>query len=95
VDKNDIFKKLAANRSRLKELGVKKLTLFGSYARGSATPESDLDFLVAFEKKSFDNYMDLKFFLEKLLQSSVDLVIVETLKPRIREQIAGEMIDVA
>src|SRR5882724_2690409 len=40
--------------------GVRHLGLFGSGARGTAREGSDLDFVVEFETKSFDSYMDLK-----------------------------------
>lgn len=58
-----------------KRFGVKSLGLFGSWARGEAFPHSDVDFLVEFEKTSFDATMDLKFFLEDHLGKPVDLVI--------------------
>jgi len=46
-----------------------------------------LEFLVELEKKTFDNYMDLKFFLEELFVYKVDSVIKENIKPRLREPI--------
>jgi hypothetical protein len=52
-------------------------------ARGEATAESDLDFVVEFSDKSFDAYMDLKIFLENLFQCRVDLVTVSSIKPRL------------
>jgi len=56
--------------------------VFGSCARREQTESSDLDFLVEFVDPTFDNYFDLKFFLEKLFDSQVDLVIKDTIKPR-------------
>ena len=46
-----------------------------------------MDFLVEFEKKTFDNYMDLKFFLEDLFDRPVDLVIADAVKSRLRKPI--------
>jgi hypothetical protein len=42
-----------------------------------------VDILVEFEEdeKTFDNYMDLKFFLEDLFGLNVDLVVEGTIKP--------------
>jgi hypothetical protein len=58
------------------------------------TEMSDLDFLVEFEKKSFDAYfdayMDLKAFLEKLFGCRVDLVLENAIKPRLRSTILNE-----
>jgi len=41
--------------------------------------------------KTFDNYMELKFYLEKLLQCKVDLVIADALKPQIKTHIMREI----
>jgi predicted nucleotidyltransferase len=59
--------------------------------RGDATEASDADVLVDFSIKSFDNYMGLKFFLEEQLGVKVDLVITETLKPAIQQNILKEV----
>ena len=78
------------------KFGVKKLYIFGSYVRGEQTPESDIDILVEFEKgkKTFDNYMDLKFYLEDLFGKKVDLIIKEAVKPKLRKYIYNEAVDV-
>lgn len=62
----DIMATLRDNLEALRKYKVRKLGLFGSAARGEAKSGSDLDFVVEFEEKSFDHYMDLKFFLEEL-----------------------------
>ncbi len=46
--------------------------------------------MVEFETESIDSYMDLKAFLERLLGCRVDLVLRETIKPRLREAILRE-----
>lgn len=77
-------------------MGVKSLALFGSTARNEATQKSDVDLLIEFEgPATFDGYMDTKFFLEDILNKPVDLVIKETLKPRICPYVEREAIDVA
>lgn len=70
---------------------VHKLGLFGSHVRGDTHPQSDIDILVEFEIPTFDAYMDLKFFLEDLFQRDVDLVMADTLKPRIKPRILTEV----
>ena len=62
---------------------VLRIGVFGSYARGNESPESDVDIIVEMAEPTFDNYMDLKFRLEEVLQRSVDLVIADTVKPRL------------
>ena len=78
------------------KFGVKNLYIFGSYVRGEQTPESDIDILVEFEKgkKTFDNYMDLKFYLEDLLGKKVDIVIKESVKPKLKKYIYEEAVSV-
>jgi hypothetical protein len=79
-----------------KRFGVRKLSVFGSVARGEATPNSDVDFLVEFEGPAdFDRFMDLKFYLEDLLQTRVDLVTQKALRPQLRSTIENEAIHVA
>ena len=59
------------------------VALFGSVARGDDTPESDIDFLVEFEKgSSLFDLMDLQEALQELLGVSVDVVSVGGLKDR-------------
>ena len=90
--KTEILNALSANEARIKGFGVRSLSLFGSSARGDGTSESDLDFVVEFEKKSFDSYMDLKLFLEELFDRPVDLVLADGIKPRLRAAILREAV---
>ena len=83
---------LSEHRENIRRFGVRSLGLFGSVARGENTTTSDLDFLVEFDPISFDAYMDLKAYLEKLFGCPVDLVLSQTLKPRLREPILSETI---
>ena len=76
------------NRSNIKKFGVRRIGVFGSYTRDEQKPVSDVDLIVEFEHKTFDNYMDLKLFLEGLLGLNVDLVTAESIKPRLRRSIS-------
>lgn len=73
---------------------VRKIGVFGSFARGEEKESSDIDVLVEFERgsKAFDNYMDLKFFLEDLFNRKVDLVTVEAIRPQLKNDILGEVV---
>ncbi len=90
--REQILETLVQNRHVLERLGVRRIGLFGSGARGTAGETSDLDFLVEFRAKSFDAYMDLKFFLEELFQCDVDLVLLDSIKPRLRRTILAEAV---
>ena len=87
----EILQTLEKNRHRLRSLRVRKIGLFGSYGRGEASGDSDLDFLVSFDQPTFDSYMDLKFFLEDLFGCKIDIVLEDTLKPRLRPRIMNEV----
>ena len=86
----EILNVLELNTPAIRQYGVRTLGLFGSVARGSARETSDLDFVVEFESKTFDAYMDLKAFLERLFGCPVDLVVQDAIKPRLRETILAE-----
>ena len=79
----EVLRLIVQNQVALRKLGVRRLGLFGSCARGEATAGSDLDFVVEFSHKSFDAYMDLKSLLEDLFRVRVDLVTVSSIKPRL------------
>ena len=90
--RDEVLKILQENREAIRNYGVRRLGLFGSCARGEVTEASDLDFVVEFEKKTFDAYMDLKEFLEGLFGCRVDLVLADTIKPRLRAAILAEAV---
>ena len=90
--REEVLKTLERNREAIRRYGVRRLGLFGSCGRGEASKRSDLDFVVEFESKSFDAYMDLKIFLEGLFGCQVDLVLSDAIKPRLRERILKETI---
>src|SRR3989338_9383650 len=79
-----ILAEVARHEQELRRYGVKRIGLFGSHAKGTARAGSDLDFLVAFEEPTFDNYMDVKFLLERLFRRRVALVTESGLKPALR-----------
>ncbi|NOX87503.1 MAG: nucleotidyltransferase family protein [Calditrichaeota bacterium] len=89
LNSDKILKMLDENMADIRKFGVKKIGLFGSCAADEQKPGSDIDLLVEFENKmkTFDNYMDLKFFLEDLLENKVDLVIVDAIKPELKPHI--------
>ena len=88
-----ILEQLNQRSEELKQnFTVRSIGLFGSLARNDSDSESDVDILVDFIEPTFDHYMDLKFYLEKLFGKSVDLVIADTVKPRLKPVIEREVI---
>jgi predicted nucleotidyltransferase len=93
LDRDAIFRSLAKHTDELHRQGVRRLGLFGSYARGDAREGSDIDFVVEFDHITFDRYMDVRFLLEDLFQRKIDLVPIDRIKPLIRDRILSEVVD--
>jgi len=95
LDRKTVLDQLTANADELHTLGARSVALFGSFARDEAGEQSDVDLLVDLDEHTFDRYMDLKLHLEDLLGRPVDLVLIDGLKPRVRDRILGEAIRAA
>lgn len=79
----------------LKEAGVIRSSLFGSFARGENTQKSDVDILVEIKKNiSLLDFVDLKLKLEDILGKKVDLVEYGAIKPFLRDVILSEQIKI-
>ncbi len=76
------------------KFNVSRIGVFGSFARGESGTKSDVDVLVEFKPgfKTFDNYMDLKYYLEDIFSRKVDLVTVNALKPQLKDDILQDVI---
>ncbi len=76
------------------KFGVLDIAVFGSYARQAQKTTSDVDLLVDMkpEYKTFDNYMELKFFLEEKLQKKIDLAIKESIREELKADIFSEAV---
>ncbi|UCC88338.1 MAG: nucleotidyltransferase family protein [Anaerolineales bacterium] len=93
LTKQEVLAQIEDNHDQLRALGVRRLGLFGSFARNDPTAESDVDVLVEFEpdQKTFDNFMRLVFLLEDVLQRPVEVVTAESLSPYLRPYIMNEV----
>ncbi len=91
LTKKEIITKIEQHKEKIRSLGVKKLTLFGSYARGEAKKTSDIDFLVEFKKGRglFDDYSGLLNFLEDLFHKKIDLGEPKLIRSEFKESILG------
>ncbi len=95
LDRKLILERISAHADELRALGARSISLFGSFAREEASADSDVDLLVDLDRHTFDRYMDLKIRLEDLLGRRIDLVLVDGLKSRVRDQILNEAIRAA
>src|SRR5258708_23657047 len=83
--KNAILQTLATHKLQLAGFGVNQIGLFGSYVRNEATENSDIDLLVDIQKdkKTFNNFISLNYYLEELFGKKVELVTTQSLSPYI------------
>ena len=75
-----------------KEYAVERIGVFGSYAKGNQTESSDIDILVEFKDPTYDNLIDLAFYLEELYGKKIDLITVKGLSPYILPSVEKEVI---
>ena len=88
---NTVKKLLMSHRKELSRLGSRHLAIFGSTARDEAKKTSDIDILVDFDTKGdLFGFIDLKFYLEDLLDCEVDLVTKQALHPALKKRILSE-----
>ena len=95
--KQDLLKAITSNKEVIKGYGVCKIGLFGSFSKGTFNETSDVDLLVDFipELKTFDNFIELSFFLEELLGRKVELVTPQSLSKFIGPYILKEVENVS
>ena len=83
LNSKNIIEKIEEKKDKIKEKGVKKIGVFGSFAKDEQKWGSDIDILVEFDKNTFDNYFGLWCLLEKLFRKKIDLVIEKSLRPEL------------
>ena len=89
-------KSINQHKGLLKEkYQVVSLNLFGSYLREEETPESDIDLLVEFNKTiDLFRFIALENFLSGICGRKVDLVMKNSLKPRIKDSVLREAVQI-
>ncbi len=92
ITRSGVLTTLEKNQDKIKKFGVKRLAVFGSYAKNKQQKNSDVDVLVEFRpgEKSFDRFMELQEFLRRVLRRKVDLVTPQALKPSMRQAVLKE-----
>jgi predicted nucleotidyltransferase len=96
LTKNQAFKIIGRLEANIRALGVSRLAVFGSVARGEARPDSDVDILVQFVPglKTYERFLALSELLETNLGRPIELVTTEALSPFIGSHILAEAQDV-
>ena len=97
MDRKTLLALLAEHKPVLAErFGVQTLALFGSFARGTARDDSDVDILVGFgEPPAPSDFFGVQFYIEDLLGRPVDLVTETALRPQLRPYVERDAIAIA
>ncbi len=98
MTRDEVLTVLAANRERLRAMGVDRLSVFGSVARDEAKAGSDIDILVEFTpgvRIGMFEFLELQEVLSTLLGAEVDLATPASLHPRLRDSILAEAVRAA
>ncbi|MEO0112622.1 MAG: nucleotidyltransferase family protein [candidate division WOR-3 bacterium] len=89
----EIIKIIRKHKKELEEkFKVKSIAIFGSYVRNEQNEKSDIDILVEFSEPVGFEFFRLARFLEEILETKVDLVTFDAIKPNRRKYIMEELI---
>ena len=92
---SDVLSGAAINniQTACKQNDIKFAAIFGSIARGTANPESDIDILVKFSvRKTLLDLVRIERELSEVLERKVDLVTENSLSPYIRDRIKDDLL---
>ncbi|MFH0898954.1 MAG: nucleotidyltransferase family protein [bacterium] len=93
LNKEDILNFLREKKPFLeKKFGVKKIALFGSYARDEQKPNSDIDLIVELEEKDFKTRFYIKEYLGKEFNKKVNLGYLDNIRKFIRDEVEKDLI---
>jgi predicted nucleotidyltransferase len=82
---------LISHSDTLRKMGVRKIGLFGSYARNEQTQHSDIDLLFVMDDFTFASWMDVWNYLEDNLGCKIDLVPEKDLRDELRPTVLSEV----
>jgi uncharacterized protein len=94
-NKTQAIKKLQDNKQILeKRFGVKEVAIFGSYVKNTQHKHSDIDILVSLKQShvNFDNYMELKFYLAKIIGRKIDLILKDSIREELKPAILNSAV---
>jgi len=93
MKRDQVLAIVAAHQEQLQAMGVKSLDLFGSVARDEARNDSDVDFLIEFDRPvGMFEFNQVHLYLEDILGLTVDLGRPRSLKEHLREPVLREAI---
>ena len=90
MDRDTALSRLKRNKASLRALGLERLSLFGSTARGEASSASDIDLAVTLDQSAgidLFRFAAISEQIARMLGAKVDLVVEPARNPRLQAQI--------
>ena len=97
MDRQTILERLRAHEPELRKLGLMRLSLFGSSARGDAGPDSDVDLTAELDPRrriGLFRFAAMRERIEDLLGAPVDLIAEPIERPALRKRIEQDRVRV-
>jgi predicted nucleotidyltransferase len=96
MERDEAISRLQQHEVDLKRLGVERLYMFGSTARGEASDDSDVDLFFDYQKGKlgFFDLMDVKEFAAKILGRKTDIMTRDSLHKTLRQSIEATAVRV-
>ena len=94
LTKHIIIETINSHKREINKFGIIKIGLFGSYVRNEQTDKSDIDLFLDFDpqQETFDNFMEVCFYLDDLFRGTkVEVVTKNGLSPIIGPKIIKEV----
>src|SRR6185312_10807382 len=91
------IERLRAHEGELRGFGVAHAAVFGSVARGDDRADGDVDVLIELDRDramGIFEYARVKLYIGEILEGASDVVNRRTLKPRLRENILRDAVNV-
>ena len=70
-NKEQIFRLLQSNSKHIRSFGIKRIGLFGSFAKNQQNENSDIDFIVEFEKDKKEAALSFWYEIHKGIQETL------------------------
>ena len=96
MERDTVLERLRAHEAELKAMGVARLSLFGSVARGEAGPESDVDLAVELDHGRGIDLLDfarINLRLNDMLGAKVDLISEPARRPDFQADIERDRVN--
>lgn len=93
LTKKAILQKIKKNKEQIKQFGISRVGLFGSFAREEQKKDSDIDLMVEFKtgKKNFQNFIQFSEYAEKIFGKRVEVLTPQSVSPHIAPHLKNEV----